>query len=190
MAARCRLLGHPSGRHLLMTVRLHRGFTLIELLVAVTIAVVLLVMAMPGYVAWVSDSEIRNAAQSIANGLRTAQSTAVSSNANVQFVLTPTDWTVATVDAPLVILKTASLKEGSRNSTIVGINAASTAATTVAFDPLGRVINNAANLVQVDVTLPSIAGTRPLRVLVGNGRTGVKMCDPAWAWPDPKGCPP
>lgn len=173
-----------------MIVRLHRGFTLIELMVAVTIAVVLLLMAMPGYLTWVSDSEIRNGAQSVSNGLRTAQSLAVARNANVQFVLNATNWTVATVDAPLVILKTASLNEGSRNSTFVGINAGATAATTVAFDPLGQVVTNAANLVQVDVTLPGIAGTRPLRVLVGNQRTGVKMCDPAWAWPDPKGCPP
>jgi hypothetical protein len=26
-------------------------------------------------------------------------------------------------------------------------------------------------------------------VLIGGGRTGIKICDPAWPATDPKGCP-
>jgi type IV fimbrial biogenesis protein FimT len=184
------MLDHAQGRDLLMTASLHRGFTLIELLVAMTISVLLLLLAIPGYTGWVADNEVRNAAESAASGLRYAQTTAIARNANAQFVLSATGWNVMLVDAPGVPIQTGTFNEGSRHATVVGTNQALGAATTVAFSPLGQVIVNATNLVQVDVTQPGIAGTRALRVLVGNGRTGVKLCDPAFPPTDPKGCPP
>jgi type IV fimbrial biogenesis protein FimT len=167
----------------------HRGFTLIELLVSMTIAILLLVLAMPNYTLWVADSQIRNAAESIASGLRYAQSTAVSRNANAQFVLNAGGWDVMLVDAPAVSIQTGSFLEGSRDVTVVGIDATPIPATTVAFNALGQVLPNATNLVQVDVTMPSMATSRPLRILIGNGRTGVKQCNPS-APADPQGCPP
>ncbi len=76
--------------------------------------------------------------------------------------------------------------------TVVGKDAAAAAATTVAFNALGQTIPDPANLVQVDLSMPAVASTRPLRVLVGNGRTGVKICDriPNGVFPDPRACPP
>ena len=41
-----------------MAAWMHRGFTLIELMVAMTILILLLVLAMPATVPWMSDSEI------------------------------------------------------------------------------------------------------------------------------------
>jgi type IV fimbrial biogenesis protein FimT len=186
------LLGIAQGWQLLMAARLHRGFTLIELLVAATIAVLLLVLAMPSYTLWVADSEIRNGAQSVAGGLRTAQAAAITHNIDAQFVLAANGWSVAMVDTPLVPIQTGSFNEGAKNVTFIGVDATPAAATTIAFNALGQVVPNAGNLVQIDVTMPSMAGTRPLRVLVGNGRTGVKLCDPdpAIVFPDPKACPP
>jgi type IV fimbrial biogenesis protein FimT len=168
----------------------HRGFTLIELLVAMTIAILLLVLAMPGYTLWVADSQIRNAAESVASGLRFAQTTAIARNANAQFVLNAGGWDVMLVDAPAVSIQTASFLEGSRDVTVVGVDATPIAATTVAFNALGQVLPNATNLVQVDVTMPSMATSRPLRVLIGNGRTVVKLCNPSAPAADPQGCPP
>ena len=173
-----------------MAAWLHRGFTLIELLVAMTILILLLVLAMPGYVLWTSDSEIRNATESTASGLRFAQATAISSNRNAQFVLSPTGWDVMMVDAPLVSVQTATFNEGGKNVTVTAVPAGKT---TVAFNALGQVIPDPANnLVQVDLSMPAVAKTTPLRVLVGNGRTGVKICDPdpKWVFPDPRACPP
>ena len=172
-----------------MAARLHRGFTLIELMVAMTILILLLVLAMPGYVLWMSDNEIRNATESTASGLRYAQATAITSNRNAQFVLSPTGWNVMMVDAPLVSIQTAAFSEGGKNVTVVGKDTAAAAATTVAFNALGQTITDPANLVQVDLSMPGVANTRPLRVLVGNGRTGVKICDPKLAATDPAGCP-
>jgi type IV fimbrial biogenesis protein FimT len=169
--------------------RRHLGFTLIELLVSVTIAIILLVLAMPGYIAWTANAEIRNGAESVASGLRFTQNVAINRNESAQFVLSATGWTVTTVAAPLTILQQASFVEGARNATVVAVDAGTLPATTVAFNALGQIVPNGTNVVQIDVS-STVAGTRPLRVLVGNGRTGVKMCDPSWAWPDPKGCPP
>jgi hypothetical protein len=139
-----------------------------------------------------SDSEIRNATESAASGLRYAQATAISSNRNAQFVLNPTGWDVMMVDAPLVSIQTAAFNEGAKNVTVVGKDAAALAATTVAFNALGQTITDPANLVQVDLSMPAVASTHPLRVLVGAGRTGVKICDPdpMWVFPDPRACPP
>ena len=170
-----------------MVARLHRGFTLIELMVAMTILILLLVLAMPGYVLWMSDSEIRNATESTASGLRYAQATAITSNRNAQFVLNPTGWDVMMVDAPLVSIQTATFDEGAKNVTVGAVPAA---ATTIAFNALGQVVPDPANLTQVDFSMPAVAKTRPLRVLVGNGRTGVKICDPSLPPTDPAGCPP
>ena len=96
------------------------------------------------------------------------------------------------VDDPAVSIQTGTFLEGSKDVTVVGVDATPIPATTIAFNALGQVLPNAANLVQVDVTMPSMATSRPLRVLVGNGRTGVKLCIPPPYMPttDPQGCPP
>ena len=175
-----------------MAARLHRGFTLIELMVALTILILLLVLAMPGYVLWMSDNEIRNATESTASGLRYAQATAISSNRNAQFVLNATGWNVAMVDTPLASIQTATFSEGSKNVTVAGRDTVGAVSTTVAFNALGQTTTDPTNLAQVDLSMPAVVGTHPLRVLVGNGRTGVKICDPdpKWVFPDPRACPP
>jgi prepilin-type N-terminal cleavage/methylation domain-containing protein len=186
-----------------MRARLHRGFTLIELLVAMTIGILLLLLAMPGYMMWVSDSEILNGAESVANGLRTAQAAAISRNLNVQFVLGANGWTVEMADPPNAVLETASYQEGARNTTFAGVDAGALPATTVAFSALGQIVPNATNLVQVDIAKPSVTGTTPLRVVVarnlavGGSFNGVKICDPRYNTvgnalynlKDPKACP-
>jgi len=173
---------------------LHRGFTLIELLVAMTIGVLLLLMAMPGMVLWMSDNEISVGAQSVAEGPRTAQAAAISRNLNVQFVMSASNWTVQMVDPPNTVLQTAPFIEGSRDVTFTAVDVTRAAATTVSFNPLGQVIANPTNIARVDVTMPAVSGTRPLRVIVGNLSDtttfyGVKLCDPAFPATDPKGCP-
>ena len=165
-----------------MVAWLHRGFTLVELLVAMTIAILLLVLAMPGYVVWISDNEIRNGAESVASGLRYAQAAAIFSATSTPVRSEPHGWNVMMVDTPLVPIQTASFNEGSRNAIFAGRDASAVAATLVAFNALGQTVASPVNLVQIDISMPSVAGTHPLRVLVGNGRTGIKMCDPDPMW--------
>ncbi|MEO8345343.1 MAG: prepilin-type N-terminal cleavage/methylation domain-containing protein [Betaproteobacteria bacterium] len=167
----------------------HRGFTLIELLVAMTIAFLLLMLALPQYTAWIADGAVRNGAESVASGLRQTQLAAISQNRDAIFTLGANGWTAEIVGPPLALVHTASLSEGANYVTVAGVNAALAAATTVSFNALGQVIPNAANLVQVDFSNPST--TKALRVLVGNGRTGVKLCDPSISVVShPRYCPP
>lgn len=183
------------------------GFTLVEMMITLAIAALLLVLAMPGYSLWIADGQIRNAAESIASGLRYAQAEAVRRNAQVQFVLDPTTgtggWSAQLVSDGST-LQVGSFREGADKTAFVTLDTANAGApTTVTFTGLG-VINatnadGSAPLAQVQITSSTgVAGARNLNVLVGGGtaasptqagRAGVKICDPKWPPADPKGCP-
>ncbi|MEP7328375.1 MAG: GspH/FimT family pseudopilin [Betaproteobacteria bacterium] len=166
-----------------MKLQPNRGFTLIEMMIALAVAVLLLIMAAPSYSVWVADSQIRAAAESIVSGMRYAQAEAVKRNESVVLILDPTTgsggWQVQ--DAAGTTLQVAVFAEGARLAQFVTTPATATQTT---FNPFGGITNP-----NVDLTLPvrEIAishsavssGTRPLTVLVGGGRTGIKVCDPA-----------
>ena len=96
--------GRTQGRVLLMFRARTAGFSLIELMIGLAIAGLLLVLAMPSYSVWIADGQIRNAAESIASGMRYAQSQAVARNSAVAFILTPaTGWsTRLEIDASII----------------------------------------------------------------------------------------
>jgi type IV fimbrial biogenesis protein FimT len=75
---------------------LQRGFTLIELMVTIAIAAILLGVAVPQLGHWAKRSAVVNAAESIQNGLRTAQAEAVRRNVQVEFALIGSDAASAT----------------------------------------------------------------------------------------------
>lgn len=166
--------------------RAARGATLIELCIAMAIAVMLIVIAVPGYTTWVADGQIRAGAESIVTGMRFAYAEAIKRNQQVEFVLVPTTgtglWTARTVTGTVV--ERGYFSEAAK---LAAFGTAPAGATTVTFTGLGAI--NATNadaspvLTQVDVTHSNgaIANTRPLRILVGGGRTGIKLCDPAVA---------
>ena len=72
------------------------GFTLVELMIGIAIAALLVVLAIPSYQVWVADAQIRNAAESIADGMRYAQSQAIARNSTIEFIIDPTTGTVPT----------------------------------------------------------------------------------------------
>jgi len=176
------------------------GFTLIELMISLSIAALLAVLAMPTYSLWIADNQIRNAAESIASGLRYAQGEAIKQNATVEFILDPTTgtggWTAQVIDrttcAVLSPLQVGTFREGADKTALTALPAG---ATTVQFTALGGValapcdLSPTLNRVQI-TSATGVAGTRDLEVLVGNNRTGIKICDPKWPANDPKGCPP
>jgi len=69
-------------------VRTAGGFTLIELAVTLTIAAVLVMVAVPNLSAWYRNATLRTSAEMIQNGLRTAQAEALKSGRQTAFVLT------------------------------------------------------------------------------------------------------
>ena len=172
-----------------------REFSLIELMIAITIMGIALAFAIPGFRAFIQNSRIRNAAESIQNGLQVARTEAVRRNAQVQFVWGGgSSWTVgcvaATANCPATIQSRAT-GEGSSASIIVTPTPA--AGTTVVFNNFGAVVAAGATPTQFDVdvdaaVLPA-ADSRELRVTIGTGGNA-RMCDPGLdsAGTDPRRC--
>jgi type IV fimbrial biogenesis protein FimT len=170
------------------------GFTLIELMVTLSIAALLVVLALPAYSVWLADAQIRTGAQTVAGGLRYAQAEAIKRNENVELMLDSTTKTggwLARLVSDGSTLRTGGFLEGADRVQFTTTPAGNN---TVTFTGIGQIplLNADASspFDTVTVALPAVADSRPLQVLVGNNRTGIKICDPAWPATDPKGCPP
>lgn len=153
------------------------GFSLVELMVGIAVLAILLSIAVPSFRAMIVNSQVRNASESIANGLQKARAEAVARNTNVSFVLganaagTYTSWTVNQVSDGTVI----ESRDSSEGSSNVTRTVAPANATTVTFNSLGRVID-VAPLTQVNLTATD--STKSLSVTIGVGGN-VRMCDPS-----------
>src|SRR4029453_1028130 len=155
-----------------------RGFSLIELMIAISIFVLLVVLAGPMYGEFIANTNIRNAGESMLNGLRLAQAQAVRSNLPTLFTYTGTGWSVTTDDpdnpgTPLfseAYVKTQGANQATLPETPSG-------ATTVTFGGLGRVEANAdgsASLEMLDIQNPVVSYHRPLRSAIAHHTTAVR----------------
>lgn len=167
----------------------YRGFSLIELLVGIVILAILMSLAMPGFQTWLQNSQIRNAAESVQNGLQRARAEAVGRNANVEFVLgAGSSWVVQLHDGTDIESRSAS--EGSGNVTVAVIPVG---ATTVTFNNFGgiAVANGDASApftrVDLDSSVLDAADSQELRVTIGLGGN-VRMCDPNAPAGSPRAC--
>ena len=171
----------------------HRGMTLIELMIGIVIVGLLLALAAPSYIAWLHNSQIRTAAESIINGIQLTRAEAVRRNVNVQFSLTdlPTSkWTVS-VPSTAEVVQTRFGGEGSATASVATTPIGPPAATTVTFTGLGRVAatnaDASAPLTRADISSTvTSTSTRSLRILVNGGV--VRMCDSALPATDPQSC--
>lgn len=155
------------------------GVTLIEIAIALAILGLLITMAVPGYVNWIQNTQIRTAAEAILNGMKSARAEAIRRNMTVQLVLAAnSDWEVRIVGTGEFV-QSRSGADGSPNVALT-LNPAD--ATTITFNGLGRVVaNNDAtpSITQVDIDSTTLAAedSRELRITVGTGGD-VRMCDP------------
>jgi len=165
------------------------GFSIIELLIGMTIMAVVIAIGMPSYSAWIQNTRIRTAAESIQNGLQVARAEAVKRNVSVQFVLSDgAAWLVGceTVNSACpAIIQSRSAGEGSSGD----ITLATDAAFTVVFNNLGAVNASPTPFTRVDVDSSVAAADRPLRITIGVGGN-IRMCDPSTTLSstDPRKC--
>jgi type IV fimbrial biogenesis protein FimT len=159
------------------------GFSLIELMVGVVILGVLATIAAPNFQTWTQNSKIRNATESIMNGMQLARAQAVARNRLVEFNLTAdTSWTVRTLAVGSAVSEVLGSRAGSEGSKNVTFNAVAsdmaTAATAITYNNFGGVGTNedgSPPLAQIDLAVDG--GSRNLRVVIGMGGIA-RMCDP------------
>jgi len=72
----------------LTAARRARGFSIIELMVVIALAALLLGLGIPAITSWVGDARLRSVAESFTNGLRLAQTTAVTRSHVTAFTVT------------------------------------------------------------------------------------------------------
>lgn len=177
-----------------------RGFTLIELLIAVSIFVVLILIAGPMYADFMGNSQIRNAAENTLSGVRLAQTVAIKNNKLAKFVIDPTQpnggwavflWNDETGDFDNVTaVQRYQWAEGASRTIVTP---KPDGATRVTFNGLGRIVTNddaSLPLTEIDITNTSITNPRKLQIMVSAlNNSGTKLCDPAVLAPDPRACP-
>jgi type IV fimbrial biogenesis protein FimT len=190
----------------LTTIHKSSGFTLIELMITITIFGLALSLGIPSYRTWIQNTQIRNAAESIANGIQLARAEAVKCNASVAFALgAATSWTITHVSncgtdpkaAAGTTLESRSSGEGSKNATVPphgAVDKDGNDASTITFSSLGTVIatnaDNSTPLAKIDLTSSvSSADLRDLRVAIGLGGNA-RVCDPQFnsSSTDPRKC--
>lgn len=165
------------------------GFSLVELMMVVALMAILASVAMPSFRGMLMNSQVRNATESIVNGLQKARAEAVKRNANVEFVLgADTGWIVKLAGVGGAELETRPSNEGSANVTRTTLPATST---TVTFNSFGSALatNATAPLVPLaQINLAAVGADRSLRVTIGLGGNA-RMCDPnLTAGSNPRAC--
>jgi type IV fimbrial biogenesis protein FimT len=175
------MLDRQKRRELLMRTRSSAGMTLIELLIGFIIVGILLALGVPSFSAWLQNVQVRNAAESVLNGLQLARSNAVSRNKLVSFTMAGPDssWSVTIVTPSAVepaLVQSRSAVEGTPNAVIA------TTDPTITFDGLGKTSLPAAATIQVTNPTGGACGAgsgnmRCLNITVAVGGQ-IKMCDP------------
>lgn len=166
------------------------GFGLVEMVIVVAIIGITAAITMPSYSAWIQNTKVRTATESILNGIQKARSEALMRNTQVKFTLGANSaWTVQCVtvaicnDLPGGIVETRS--NGEADTTTVTVTPTPGGSSEIIFTNLGIKSTVANQLSQIDLSLTG--SDRNLRVTVGAGGN-VRMCDPSATSTDPRRC--
>lgn len=162
-----------------MRIRRNHGFTLIELAITVSVAGILMALAMPSFTTWLGNVAIRTNAEAISSAIQFARTEAIRRNASVRIVMDAagTAWTVSLVSDGSIIQERAA--EGRADTVTLTFEPA--AARTLTFSQFGT-ISDAAPItaLKVDSSTISAANSREMCVMVSTSGIS-RMCDPARA---------
>lgn len=190
-----------------------RGVTLIELMIGLVIVAVLMFLAVPSFTIFLQNQQVRNAGESILQGLNLARAEALRRNSSVRFQLVSNltagcalannslNWVVSIADPtgncdddpkamPAEIVQKQSATDGTSNVVLAAD------ATSLVFNGMGRVVGagiGTINLSNVGGTcqhLDAAGAIRCLRVVVSAGGQ-IRLCDPKVddGGDDPRRCP-
>jgi len=173
------------------------GFSLIELLIAVSIFALLLALAGPMMSDFMNNSQIRNAAEAMLEGVRQAQTTAIAANWQTQLTVTPgSGWQIQYVNPDTSVSVPVppapySLLDGAPHATV---SPTPPGATEITFDGFGNIVANpdtSATISCINVTNPNVGAPRNLRVVISKTNTvgATMLCDPAAVAGEPQACP-
>lgn len=192
------------------------GHTLIEMAVVLAIAAILLSLAARNYREWIANSQIRTATETLVEGLSAARNEAIRRNQRIDFRLMSdlsdeckaaadgASWVVSVSDPagkcdkeisesvePQIVAKKAA-SERTATVSIAATSADGSAASSVSFNGVGRVITVGKPITRIDVDSLVLGGdqARDLRVVVSSGGL-IRMCDPdpKVGDKDPRKCP-
>jgi type IV fimbrial biogenesis protein FimT len=187
----------------------HYGVSLVEIMIGLAIMAILLVAGAPSFSTFLQNSQIRNAAEALQNGMTLARVEAVRRNTNVQFVLDTSNysWAVRCAiavgdlngdgvpDCPGLLpnpttpanIQARDAVEGSKNAVVTAT------LPTINFNGMGKVANLAASSTATFAVTNATGACVPtgqmrcLNVVVTPGGQ-VRMCDPTLSSPDPQAC--
>lgn len=184
--------------------RTQKGISLIEIFIGLAIMGLLLALAFPNFSSWLTNMQIRAAAEKMQNALQAARNEAMRKNTTVRFSLvsnltsgcaqssTGKSWVVSRLDpvgqcdvaasdttAPFTA-QAGTLAEGSSRVAVSATDGAGGARTFVAFNGMGRVVSPTSNnwIGQIALDVAPANTNRRLLVQVSAGGQ-IRMCDPA-----------
>lgn len=184
------LLGDPQGR--LVLVMRHHGFTLVELMIGIVILAILTVLALPTFRDFRANTQIRNVADALAQGVRLTQVEAIRRNDNATFETdAATGWTIRDGAGNVVQTENFGIAAGQ-----VVIEPRPVGAVKLTYSPMGLFIspNNpddgTAVITSFRVTTTTITTPNELRVTTDPALGATRVCEHRFVYPaDPAGCP-
>lgn len=180
-----------------------RGFTLIELMIVLIIGAVLMSVAMPSMLQIIRNSSVRTAAEVIQNAVRQAEGEAIRRNGEVDFMLTdsvPSSATVGSLSAKVNGKNWAVRMVDSTvpNRYVNGVATSQMSDDVIYQGPAGVRFNGSGRV--LDLNSAPVGGKQIFRVFRVNADVAycvfvtpggaVKLCDPSRASGDPRACQP